>query len=572
MMNNEKRLLALVLCIVMLMTAVPTAIRAEGAGSIVKSLEKAAPGDVITFGDYHGALEWLVLDTREEDKHAGIGAGVLVISRQGIECRPYNETSRAVTWETCSLRWWLNSVFIAKAFSKEERALLCSTRVINSKVTKNGSDGEDTVDLVYILNMEESDKYFANDEARKATASTHAVEQGAKTLKNGECGWWLRSRGDIRNKAAYVSANGSRGYNYVSNEICCVRPVMWLSLDVPETSGDRDPIPCYSGKSGDTTWWLVNDVLYIEGAGRMEDYTLVEALNEYGYTTCTSTAPWFENINPSDVFGLAISNDVTYIGDYAFCGFNSSYSYLTFHLPDKLTAVGDYSFFSAGHIYNLTLPKGVTSVGEFAFADTVDGRIRVPAATVEIGKGAFSGGEWRTGVDVDFGNKTYCSVDGVLFSKDMTILYCYPEITEREMSEDWDYSQETVYVVPESVTEIAPYAFCKSYIEGPDQVILPQNLVSIGEYAFSGELGGCCSIRSIAIPDGVTEIKAYTFADSQIREIRLPAGLKEIKEFAFCGSCLETVYFAGTEEQWAQIEIGENNEEILAAEVHFNAA
>ena len=61
----------------------------------------------IVFGRYHQVpksditdIEWLVL--RSE------GSKVLLISKDALDCRKYSENSTETTWETCSLRNWLN--------------------------------------------------------------------------------------------------------------------------------------------------------------------------------------------------------------------------------------------------------------------------------------------------------------------------------------------------------------------------------------------------------------------------------------------------------------------------------
>ena len=58
----------------------------------------------------------------------------LLISRYAIDCQPYNTEYKNVTWETCSLRKWLNEAFYNKAFTSEEKA-----KIILSEV-KNDSD------------------------------------------------------------------------------------------------------------------------------------------------------------------------------------------------------------------------------------------------------------------------------------------------------------------------------------------------------------------------------------------------------------------------------------------------
>lgn len=58
-------------------------------------------------------IEWLVLEVKD--------GKALVISKYALDCKPYNTSSTNVTWETCSLRNWLNNDFINSAFSATEK-------------------------------------------------------------------------------------------------------------------------------------------------------------------------------------------------------------------------------------------------------------------------------------------------------------------------------------------------------------------------------------------------------------------------------------------------------------------
>ena len=65
----------------------------------------------------NGAEELKLTVLAKEEKR------VLVITLSDIESLPYNDTWEYVTWETCSLRKWLNSTFLTKAFTKDEQSL-----------------------------------------------------------------------------------------------------------------------------------------------------------------------------------------------------------------------------------------------------------------------------------------------------------------------------------------------------------------------------------------------------------------------------------------------------------------
>ena len=83
----------------------------------------------------------------------------------------------------------------------------------------------------------------------------------------------------------------------------------------------------------------------------------------------------------------------------------------------------------------------------------------------------------------------------------------------------------------------------------------------------------CKSLDRINIPSSVTAIEEATFKQCvSLGSVSLPAGLTSIGAQAF-GECssLTDVYFAGTEEQWNTIEIGEGNDVLDNVTIHFNS-
>lgn len=197
------------------------------------------PGDLISFGIYEQDnntangkenIEWMVL-AKEGDR-------LLLISRYALETRPYNTQPRDVTWETCTLRSWLNQEFYASAFNEEEQKLILETTVTADKNPRYSTDpGNTTKDKVFLLSIPEVEKYFANDETRRCAPTAYAKAQGADTndyykTAGGEaaCWWWLRSPGYYSSNAADVRNSGSVS-DYgpsVDDDNGCVRPALWI--------------------------------------------------------------------------------------------------------------------------------------------------------------------------------------------------------------------------------------------------------------------------------------------------------------------------------------------------------
>ena len=209
---------------------------------------KFAVGNYVSFGTYPQTkagndatpIEWLVL-ARDGDK-------ALLISRYALDAQPYNKDYTSVTWETCTLRTWLNGTFYNKAFSSAEQAAILTTNVDNSKNQCysgwSTSGGNNTQDKVFLLSYAEANKYFgvtydnsSNTKSRVAPTA-YAIAQGGwtspskKTADGTAAGWWLlRSPGSYQRYAAYVSRDGSLSDHNVDYGSASVRPALWVNVE-----------------------------------------------------------------------------------------------------------------------------------------------------------------------------------------------------------------------------------------------------------------------------------------------------------------------------------------------------
>ena len=160
-----------------------------------------------------------------------------MISRDALDCQPYNTERTNVTWETCSLRSWLNSTFLNAAFTADEQKAIQKTSVDNSKSQGNSnwstSGGNNTTDQIFLLSYAEAGKYFASNSDRICKPTAYAKAQGVYTNDSGNCWWWLRSPGCTQDSAANVYyKNGSLGDPCsVSFGNDAVRPAFWINLE-----------------------------------------------------------------------------------------------------------------------------------------------------------------------------------------------------------------------------------------------------------------------------------------------------------------------------------------------------
>jgi hypothetical protein len=81
----------------------------------------------------------------------------------------------------------------------------------------------------------------------------------------------------------------------------------------------------------------------------------------------------------------------------------------------------------------------------------------------------------------------------------------------------------------------------------------------------------CNNITSIIIPDCITSIDNYAFSNcSGLTSVTIGSDMISIGDYAFneCNK-LTNINYAGTEEQWKQINIGDSNEYLTNATINY---
>ena len=202
--------------------------------SVVKA-DNLEVGDYIRFGAYEQdndidngeePIEWLVLDV-QDDK-------ALLISKYGLDCKPYNNVYKSVSWEDCSLRAWLNNDFLRMAFSTEEQVYLLAMKLtadINPDYQTN--PGNETIDTVFLLSIKEFNYYLTVDSERQCKPTAYAAVKGKDINGKGEtCWWWLRTPGSNPNRVLYVNHSGSvlSEGNTVNRGYITIRPALWIKF------------------------------------------------------------------------------------------------------------------------------------------------------------------------------------------------------------------------------------------------------------------------------------------------------------------------------------------------------
>lgn len=257
-----------------------------------------------------------------------------------------------------------------------------------------------------------------------------------------------------------------------------------------------------------------------EGCASLAEITIPDSVTEIGssaFSGCTSlskvdlpkkltTIEAYTFSGCSSLESIVIPDGVTAIGtlsEYENIYYSSSFSGCTslkeIVIPDSVTAIGDSAFSGCTSLTEIVIPDSVTGIWWRAFSGCTS------LESITIGSGVESlDDEWIAScrrlenITVSPENKTYSSVDGVLFNKDKSELSAYPIGNKRSS-----------YTIPDGVEKIGKKAFY-----------------------------GCRYIESLTIPVSVAEIEASAL-----------------------GNCydIRAVYYLGTREQWKEVVIGADN-------------
>ena len=261
---------------------------------------------------------------------------------------------------------------------------------------------------------------------------------------------------------------------------------------------------------------------------------------------------------------------VTSIGDGAFMGESDLRE---INMPFGINNIGTAAFKDCSGLTKIEIPERVVSIGKEAFYNNVRlssvaflgspalerigskafahcsslTRIEIPEKVVSLDGSAFYGATSLYSITVNRFNKSYKSVDGVLFNASGSTLLAYPAgITGN-------------YTVPEGVTAIGNHAFAftlAANVElGEVQVIgsfafsssaltavaIPDTVYSLGAYAFNG----ASYLSTATLGTGLSTVPESAFAFcSELTEIAIPSAIREIKANAFVNSGIERVSFS----------------------------
>ena len=259
----------------------------------------------------------------------------------------------------------------------------------------------------------------------------------------------------------------------------------------------------------------------LKGFGKVEKFTLTSTYQRLG-------ARAFRSL--SNLTTVILNSGVKEIGnDCFYCCYNLT----DLQLNEGLEKIGTRAFYDIG-VADYYIPSTVRTIDGLAFfyypSEKLDPKTSYKSITVA------QDSEW------------YASVDGVLYSKDMTTLVCYPANKEEES-----------FTVPSAVTTFGTYCF--SYAQNIKQFSFGESQVkNIERLAFNS------TVFDIVLPDSVTEITgemlnlaygnltlsntikvipSFAFQSFYGKIVNVPATVETLEEYAFYRSPgIENIYFA----------------------------
>ncbi len=292
-------------------------------------------------------------------------------------------------------------------------------------------------------------------------------------------------------------------------------------------------VPASAADVGDLACQIKNGTIEITNCNRDISGALVIPAEINGYPVTSIGEKAFNGC--TGLTSVTIPDGVTKIGALAFYSLNLT----SVTIPDSVISIGsdaftgtnlynDASNWTDGALYigsalldakeditSLHIKDGTRVIAEGAFPYGSLTSVTIPKSVTSIGDSAFADCANLTSIEVEAGNPSYRSVDGVLFSQDGTTLVCFPR------------GSGGTYQIPNSVTTIGSSAFSGC---GLTSVTIPDSVTSIGERAFYG----CSSLTSVKLPSGLTSIgKDAFYYCTGLTSVTIPSSVTSLGEYAF---------------------------------------
>ena len=251
------------------------------------------------------------------------------------------------------------------------------------------------------------------------------------------------------------------------------------------------PLTVSAATYGDFEYTLEDDYtcMITKYNGSAANVTIPAKIDGYTVTKIDDDAFHCENIEE-----INIPNNVVEIGNYAFYECNKLKN-VNFMANSRLKRIGNAAFYSCEKIDGVSLPDNVTEIGDMAFYKCINLRlvnsklpskltriddnafswcenikeVYIPDSVNEIGKRAFDNCKNLNSIFVNANNKNYCSVNNVLYNKNITELVAYSLM-----------SRTTDFKIPDTVIKVSTSMENTKYLKS---ITIPK---SVTEFPYCG--------------------------------------------------------------------------------------
>jgi len=195
-------------------------------------------------------------------------------------------------------------------------------------------------------------------------------------------------------------------------------------------------------------------------------------------------------------------------------------------IPGSVVRIEDNAFYGCSTLAEVTLNEGLTYIGKSAFGNlTKLKNITIPSTVADMGENSFKN---CTGLAKIVWNAKSCSdftrYEDTPFSEYTSDSYNNPVYY-------YENTWTTSITFGDEVEHIPAY-LCWAFTGELRNLVIPDNVKTIGDYAFSG----CTKLVSLKLGAGLTEIGKCAFQNcSNLTEVSIPDNVTTINQYAFSG-------------------------------------